>query len=148
MKGAYILILIGAVSCSPFSRLKKREFVYATPGESESVNIMVPSRFTKRVKQTDTTGNAEEVYHYSNGSFLYFVRVLDTSKKYQQMDSSLHIPRIHPNGGLIYKGMEKNGKYWREIRTSRYRFGYRHVPAETEILFDSSLNYAAQDRVR
>jgi hypothetical protein len=46
----------------------------------------------------------------------------------------------------MYKGLDSAGRYWREIRTDSFRFGYRFVPEAAEHLFDSAVNYAGMRR--
>lgn len=142
MKFFLLAVLFGISSCALFNDFKKREFEYGPEARSK-FEIIIPKGWSKKDIGLDSAGYKEQFYTYTNGSMLYFVRAADTTKIYQQFDTSRHIPLIHPKGGLIYKGIDPNGLYWREIKINEFRFGYKGVPTETEVRFDSALNYAA-----
>lgn len=142
MKFFLLAALIGFSSCALFDDFKKREFNYG-PGAEDKFQLLIPKGWSKKDISLDSAGYKEQFYTYKNGSIIYFVRAADTTKTYQQFDTSRHIPLVHPAGGLIFKGVDSKGLYWREIRINEFRFGYKDVPTETEARFDSSLNFAA-----
>ncbi len=142
MKFCLLAVLFGVSSCALFNDFKKREFEYG-PEAGNRFQVLIPKGWSKKDITLDSADYKEQFYTYKNGSVLYFIRAADTTKIYQQFDTSRHIPLIHPNGGLIYKGIDPIGLYWREIRINEFRFGYKGVPTETEVRFDSAVNYAA-----
>jgi hypothetical protein len=88
------------------------------------------------------------VYTYPDGTFLYFANG-DTLKKYQPINEEMNVRLPHPAGGWMYKGMDSSKRlFWREVRQGNLRFGYRNVSADSEIRFDSSLNYASYPKIR
>jgi hypothetical protein len=142
MKFLLLLLFICFSSCSLFNGFKKRTFDYGA--NDESFDVMIPKGWKKSELKSDSADNKVQYYHYKNGSALYLVRIADSLTSFQPINFSNHIPLIHPKGGLIYKGIDSNGLYWREIRLHDFRFGYKNVPTETEARFDSALNFAAQ----
>ena len=142
MKLLLLLLIIGFSSCSLFNGFKKRNFNYGEKGES--FGVIIPKGWKKTEFKSDSADNKVQYYYYKNGSSLYLVRNADSLISFQPIIFSNHIPLIHPQDGLIYKGIDSNGLYWREIRLKDFRFGYKNVPTETEARFDSALNYAAQ----
>lgn len=145
---ALFSVLALCVSCSVFSALRKKEFVFTDGNQPQALRILVPKRYAKRETITDSSGNKGDYYRYSNGAFLYIIQATDTLTLFQPIDTVNHIPLLHPYGGLLYKGLDSSGLFWREIRTDSFRFGYRFVPQEMEMLFDSAVNYAGMRRFR
>lgn len=139
-------LVVCCLSCSLFSDLRKQDFTYTDAGGPQTLRIVVPKRYAKTEHLVDSIGNEQQWYRYSNGAFLYVIRTADSGARFQPIDTASHIPRLHPYGGLIYKGQDSAGLFWREIRTDSFRFGYRFVPHDQEILFDSAVNYAGMRR--
>lgn len=145
---ALFLVLAFSASCSVFSALRKREFNYTSGGQPQTLRVLVPKRYAKKETVTDSSGNKSTYYRYSNGAFLYIVQTTDTLTRFQPVDTANAIPLLHPYGGLLYKGLDSAGLFWREIRTDSFRFGYRFVPPVAEVLFDSAVNYAGMRRFK
>jgi len=139
---ACCFVLMLCASCSLFSGLRKRKFTYTVNGQPQTLRILVPKRYAKKQKPTDSASSQQQLYTYKNGALLYIIYTTDTLAQFQPIDTAEHIPKLHPYGGLLYKGLDSAGLFWREIRTDSFRFGYRYVPQEVEILFDSAVNYA------
>lgn len=143
---ALFLLLAFCASCSIFSALRKRQFTFIDGGEAQTLRIKVPKRYAKKETITDSSGNKSDSYHYGNGALLYVVHTTDTLTLFQPIDTVNNIPLPYPNGGWMYKGVDSTGLFWREVRTDSFRFGYRFVPYDQEILFDSAVNYAGKRR--
>ncbi len=105
---------------------------------SQPVTVMIPAGFA-RMEKTDTIGRSEVIYHYGGGTTFYLTTI--TSGAHEWIDTAMHVPKIHPNGALMFKGMTKGPLYWREVRLTNKRVGYKNVPSELEIRFDSAANY-------
>lgn len=142
MKFTAIFILLFTVSCTLLRGFRKRELAYADAGVNGRVRVLVPKGYSREAVQTDSAGNKEQVYTYGGGVSFYFIQAADTVKPHLFIDTSNHVPRLHPAGGRVFKGQNGNGTFWREIYAGRYRFGYRNVPRSLEARFDSALNYA------
>ena len=132
------------VSCSVYSGLCKKRFSYAENGATQSLRVLVPKRYARR--ETSTDGSRQDYYYYPDGAVLYFIQTTDTLTLFQPIDTANQIPLPHPYGGLMYKGLDSAGRFWREVRTDSFRFGYRFVPGASEIRFDSAVNYAGMRR--
>lgn len=145
---ALFLIITCFLSCSPFTALRNKTFTFTENNQSQTLRIKVPKKYAKQQAFTDSAGNQEQYYHYSNGAQLYVIYTMDTLAQFQPIDTAENVPKPHPFGGLMYKGMDSAGRFWREVRTDSFRFGYRFVPPEMEILFDSAVNYAAARRFK
>ena len=149
MKLILLALLLFATSCSLLSGFNKRKFHYeASNQQSQTLTLLIPRGYVQEKIAIDSAGNKEQVYHYSNGTILYFVQTIDTLKPYQPIIEENSIPLPHPHGGWIYKGIDSNNLYWREIRQGYFRFGYRFVPTNSEIKFDSVLNFISSQRER
>jgi hypothetical protein len=142
------MLIISCISCTVYAGLRKRTFTFTDNNEPQTLRLKVPKRYKSRELLTDSAGNVQQVYHYSNGALLYVVYTTDTLSHFQQIDTANNIPKIHPYGGLMYKGLDSSGRFWRAVRTDSFRFGYRFVPPDVEVLFDSAVNYAAMRRFK
>jgi hypothetical protein len=140
------ILLLSTASCALFDGFKKRAFTYGEAGNN--IALLVPKGWHKQEVKPDSAGNKKQSYYYKDGSSIYFVRAADTTKSYQYFDTAMHIPLVHPSGGLIFKKVDSAGLYSREIRINVFRFGYINVPTEREARFDSALNYAAEMKVK
>ena len=139
------LLFLPFLFCSCFlfgPKFKQSIFSYTENNQQHSLPIIVLPGYTSQKTTTDSVGNTDVIYNYGK-AILYVTYVQDTLQDSQPIDTSINVPRIHPHGGLIYKGMNDNEHFWREIHRGHLRFGYRDVPRSLEIKFDSATNYAS-----
>lgn len=136
------LLLVSLASCSFFDKMRKSTFTYPGPAGQSTVNLLVPSGYKEKKTLTDSSGNLEQVYQYRDGSLLYVAYLEDTTKRYQVMDTAIHVPRQLSNGALIYKGMDRGWQFWKEARLGKIRMGYHFVTPDNEGRFDSAVNYS------
>src|SRR5215217_775493 len=150
MKHFFVLsfVLLFCASCSLFSGLRKRNFTHTINEKPQTLRILVPKRYANKQTSADSAGSQHRYYTYKNGAQLYVIYTTDTLTQFQPIDTTTHIPKLHPYGGLMYKGLDSAGLFWREIRTDSFRFGYRLVPHDVEPLFDSAVNYDAMRRFK
>ena len=134
-------------SCYIFSGYKKRSFDYKVGKETVSFPLIIPVGYSHHKSNIDSGGNKEELYYYNGKGYLYFVNEI-TPKDYQPIVEERNIPLQHPMGGTFYKGMDKNGLFWSEIRTEHFKFGYRNIQPGLELRFDSALNFAGYQNLR
>lgn len=134
-------------SCFLFSKFKERTFNYSTNGTAQAIPLLVPAGYTKTTETIDSTGNKELYYYYPGGGFIYFVHKVKP-KEYRAINEDRHMPLQHPKGGLIYKGMDKGGGFWREIQLENFVFGYNGIGRGAEIKFDSALNFASHQNFK
>jgi hypothetical protein len=132
-----LILLIFLFSCSPFRR---NSFTYTENGQPKTVKLVVPKGFNKSETRTDSSGNQEKYFRYSNGLFLYFVNAVDTTKEYQYINYEENIPK-ELYSFIYFKGYDSTNRYWRESRQGRFRAGYRNATEGNDWKFDSSLNY-------
>ena len=132
-------------SCFLFKDYKKSTFTYSQNGVTTIVPLVVPRGFVK-VENVDTAGVLLKTFYYENGAMLYAAHVTDTTTLLQPINIRLHEPQYHRLGGLVYKGQDPDELFYREIQQGRLRFGYRLVPRDWELLFDSSTNHASLQR--
>ncbi|HEY0066757.1 MAG TPA: hypothetical protein VGB46_05330 [Flavisolibacter sp.] len=140
---ALFLLLVLLASCSLFDKMRKSSFTYPGPAGQSTVELLVPSGYREKQTLTDSSGNLEQLYHYRGGSILYVAYLKDTAKRYQFLDTGLHIPRQLINGALVYKGMHPEWQIWKEARLGNFRVGYHFVSVDNEGRFDSAVNYSA-----
>jgi hypothetical protein len=145
---AMCFLLICFFSCSPFAALRKKTFTFTVNNQPQTLRIKVPKRYAKKQVVTDSAGNQQQFYRYKNGALLYMVYTTDTLVQFQPIDTAYNVPKSYAYGGQMYKGLDSSGWFWREIRTDSFRFGYRFVPPDVEVLFDSAVNYAAVRRFK
>jgi len=105
-----------------------------------TVAIIVPKGFKREEKITDSLGNQGVIYHYLGGAEFY-VLYAPLADNYQVFDTALHIPKPFLQGGLFFKGIDSTERWWREAQPPSFRIGYRNVSSESEVLFDSAVNY-------
>ena len=139
-----ILLLISLTSCIFRRDFKKGTFVYDTNG---ALPILIPSDYIGDSITTDSAGNKVRRFKYSNGASFYIARLVD-SATVQPIDREMNIPKMYPQGVWLYKGIDTGRLFWRESQLNHFRFGYRNVPAEWEVKFDSAVNYASFQKLR
>jgi hypothetical protein len=142
MKLILFFLLLTSSSCYLVTGFKTRSFSYANDKQQKKTfKLQVPRGYLSEKITHDNTGGKEQLYQYSNGTVFYVAYTRDTLKTFQPIKEEDHIPLPHPQGGWIYKGVGKDGLYWREIRQDSLRFGYRFVPSILEAKFDEALNF-------
>jgi hypothetical protein len=142
MRIAYCLLLIVILpSCFLFKDYKRRTFTYTNAeGQSADVPIIVPKGFKREERVKDSLGHEGVLYHYSNDARFYIVHYPD-SGSYVAIDTSMHIPQLHKQGGIFYKGIDSTKRWWREAQPPSFRIGYLNINRAHEVLFDSAVNY-------
>jgi len=138
----FLLIIFLLPACFLAREYKQTSFSYTANGQSASMPLIVPRGYVKD-ERIDTAGVIMHLFHYANGAFLYAAYVSDSTAQLQAINKSLHQPVGGPQGGLVYKGIDENELFYREIRRGPLRFGYRNVPESVELRFDSATNFAA-----
>ncbi len=139
----FLLIFLFAFalqSCSIFSRYRRSDFTYTANGQSQTVRLVVPKGYSRTELKKDAAGNEVKYYYYSGGTQLYFAALTDTALELQPILYDINIPRELFNS-IYYKGIDSNGRYWRETRFDHFKSGYRNVKKGRDGRFDSSMNY-------
>jgi hypothetical protein len=145
MKWILPLLLLFTASCALLKGYKKDDFYYTTsPQQDQRLPLLIPRGALKEEIKQEPDGSKVQTYHYGNGTVLYIAYNTDTTWQYQLIAEEKNIPELHPLGGLMYKGITEDRRYWREIRIDSLRMGYVNVPYDLEIRFDSALNYASR----
>lgn len=142
----WVLLILLLPSCFLFKDHKRRTFTYTTTGgETAKVNIIIPKGFKREEPITDSLGRQGILYHYS-GNALFYVLHFPEGGNYQPIDTAVHIPKHHLQGGIFYKGVDSTSKlWWREAQPGLLRIGYLHVGNEEEVRFDSAVNFPRPD---
>jgi len=141
---AIIFLTLTLSSCFLFSKFKRTNFTYSEGAHSYFIPILVPKGYIKERTEVDSSGNTILSYSYSSKASYYVAYLVDTATQLQSIIEEDNIPRVAmATGAFIYKGMDADMLYWREIRKDNLRVGYRSVPRELESRFDSATNYVA-----
>lgn len=143
----FLFVVFMSPACFLAREYKQASFSYTANGQLASMPLIVPKGYVKE-ERIDTTGVMMHLFRYANGAFLYAAYVPDTTAQLQAINKSLHQPVGGPQGGLVYKGIDENDLFYREIRRGPLRFGYRNVPESVELRFDSATNFAARQGSR
>ncbi len=106
----------------------------------KQATLMVPKKFSRMERKTDSGGNEQQYFYYPGGAQLYFVHTNDSVQELQPINYEENIPR-QLYGWQYYKGIDNTNRYWRENRHASFRTGYRYVHPGNDGKFDSSLNY-------
>jgi hypothetical protein len=139
----FLFVVCLLPACFLAKEYKQASFTYTANGQTASMPLIVPKGYVKE-ERIDTAGVMMHLFRYANGAFLYSAYVSDSTAQLQAINKSLHQPVGGPQGGLVYKGIDENELFYREIRRGPLRFGYRNVPESVELRFDSATNFAAQ----
>ncbi|HEX2608681.1 MAG TPA: hypothetical protein VHK91_14940, partial [Flavisolibacter sp.] len=146
MKRITGIFLLGAAlaSCSLAGKFRKSEFTYTEGTIEQSIPILIPKGYTSEKTEVDSSGNTILTYRYKDNSIFYIAHLADTSVQLQPFIESQNIPRVAlQTGAWVFKGIDREDLFWREIRNQTIWTGYRFVPSETEARFDSATNYVA-----
>ena len=144
MRNAVLVFIVVSYcsSCFLFPRFRKDTFAYNAGGQAAAIGVVVPKGFNRDETKTDSSGAVIKSYYYGDGTVLYFAQMQDTVTMLHPIDTAQHIPEMHLLGGVMYKGIEKDYTFWREVRRGYFRAGYRNVKVPVEPRFDSAVNYA------
>ena len=134
------MIVFALQSCSIFGKYRRSDFTYTANGEANTVKLVVPKGYSRTEVKKDAAGNEVKYYYYSGGTQLYFAHLADTSFELQPIQYDLNIPRELYNT-IYFKGIDSNGRYWRETRFDQFKSGYYLVKRGRDGRFDSSMNY-------
>ena len=144
MKQYFFLLFTSLFLTSCFLQrdYRKETFSFEKNGASYSYPFVVPGGYKKKMISVDEAGNNIITYSYKNGAVFYLAHMADTSVDMQPLDVHENIARqsLHTDA-TVYKGMDKNYLYWREVRQKNFKAGYRFVNGEEEERFDSATNY-------
>ena len=143
----FIFVVTSCSSCFLFPKFRKDTFQYNAAGQAAAIAVVVPKGFSREDTRTDSAGAVVKTYYYDDGTVLYFAQMPDTVTMLRSIDTAQHIPEMHTLGGVMYKGVEADYTFWREVRRGFFRAGYRNVKVPVEPRFDSAVNYAV-GRVR
>jgi len=136
----FIFIMLLLTGCRPW---QKGQFSYTGSNGTKTIPFVIPNGYARQAQQVDSAGNTIRTFRYSSGSIFYIAHMADTSMHIQVIDPDANIPRVSlHNGALVFKGMDENQRYWREVRQGAFRVGYRGVSPQREARFDSATNYA------
>src|SRR5215203_1198037 len=131
MKWRITFFLVVILSSCFLSKYKRTNFTYTDNSQSYEMSIIVPKGYTKEKTEVDSSGNTILSYFYKDNSFFYVAYLLDSNAQLQPIIEEENIPRMeHTTGAFIYKGMDTENLYWREIRRDGLRVGYHHVAKE------------------
>ncbi|HEX2535046.1 MAG TPA: hypothetical protein VHK69_14980 [Chitinophagaceae bacterium] len=132
-------LLLLCTSCSLFNGYRRHP--YTSGPEGKAVTLVLPKGW-KRVEQQQNADGNRTVYDYGGGTFIYLSsRPFGAS---MHIDHRQHLPKTDSlRGGLIFKGMDSTGCFYRELRYPNLYIGYVGVNSDYEARFDSALNYAA-----
>jgi hypothetical protein len=100
----------------------------------------VPKEYARMERKTDSSGMEAQFYYYPDGAILYFASLKDSSALYQYIDSEKNLPRQLYNT-TYFKGVNEDGRYWRQTIFGNFKAGYVGVDKEYDGVFDSAINY-------
>lgn len=141
---AILFLWIGASSCFLSGQYRKTSFMYTVGTQSYSFPILVPKGYTKERTEVDSSGNTILSYLYGSKTTFYIAHLEDTSRQLLPfMDKAMQLRKDSVSGTVVYKGVDADKLFWKEIRRSNFRTGYHSVPEKREALFDSATNYCA-----
>jgi hypothetical protein len=139
-----LFLLVVLSSCFLSSQYRKTTFMYSTGSKFYSIPIIVPKGYTKERTEVDSSGNTILSYTYGEKTTFYVAHLEDSSKQLQPIDKKQNKQQIDSVTGLVmYKGLDSNALFWKEIQGQNFRTGYRYVPKSSENKFDSAANYCA-----
>lgn len=139
---SFSFLLVALSACFWAKEYRKSQFTYTRNGQAVFIPLVVPKGYVKQEK-SDTAGVSLQTFYYPNGALFYTAYLSDTLMELQPFDKRMHQPQIHRLGGWVYKGQDANELFYREIRQGNLRFGYRLVPEDLELQFDSATNHAS-----
>lgn len=142
-----LLVCTSLTSCFLFKKYEQTNFSYTSGNQSFNIPVVVPKGY---MNFGDSTGEQKSfrVYHYPGGATLYIAHLDNAIKSFQPIEKENNIPHVHPLGGLVFKGAEKDLRFWREIQRKNFRFGYTNVTATNEHLFDSATNFMSLQKIQ
>jgi len=142
MKPILIILLLALLqSCLSQKEHVRRNFSYKDDmGVSRDIPVIVPKGYTRQEIRLLDNGILEQVYHYRNGSLMFFA-YMPRGGDYLPIDTAYHIPQPQYQGGIFYKGTGIGEYWWREAQINALRVGYTKVPSDYEWRFDSAVNY-------
>lgn len=117
----------------------QRDFNYSDKTAVEKMLLQVPKGFTREKMVLDTVGGKEQFYNYANGAIVYFSK--DISWLTENALLVRQAKRSSNDGTVVWKGIDKDGLYWKEIKMEGFRFGYSYVPPAALEQFEQAVNF-------
>jgi hypothetical protein len=135
----FFLMFFLIASCSVIDDFNRKEFTYEGKEREHKLVLHIPRGYKEEKKMLDTAGGKEQFYYYSNGALIYF-----TNKVSWPTENDSIIRQMKPvstdGESFVYRGMDKDGLYWKEIRHESFRFGYSYVPKSNIDRFEKAVN--------
>ena len=131
-----VILVFFLAGCNPYKTLRKQ----TVDVDGSTIQVLVPKKFNKSEQKKDELGNQVQFYYYGDGAYLFFAKRGEGTMF--PIDTTDHIGRVQPNGGLFYKQLTDKNEFSRDVIFKNFWFGYRGAePGTQEALFDSSMNY-------
>jgi len=138
MRAAIFLMAVLFSSCSAIDVYKTREFSFDDNEKRQRVILHIPKGFAEEKFLLGNTGGKEQYYYYLNGALLYFAKNVNWDTENQLFIDKAKA--ISENSRFVYKGVDKDGLHWKEIRIDDFRFGYSYVPRDHLEKFEQAIN--------
>lgn len=137
----FLLPLMLALACSGPRNLQRAQFVYREGEKLQTLSLPVPQGFNEDKMLLDTNGGKEQYYYYPSGALFYFTNKVTWNTENDSLIRVQQGSRFSPKrASYTYKGVDRNGLYWKEVRINDFRYGYSYVPKSLVGPFDDALN--------
>jgi hypothetical protein len=100
--------------------------------------LQVPKGFAEEKFVLGNAGGKEQYYYYGNGSLFYIAKNVTWETENQPMIGKAK--ELSVNRRFIYKGVDRDGLHWKEVRIDDFRFGYSYVPPDRLEKFEQAIN--------
>lgn len=131
-----LILLIFPLSCTVLGDYKKTDFQYYEEDRKENLSFKVPAGFQETKSVLDTSGGKEQFYYYKFGSLFYVARNLTWPTENEPFILSKYPQADRMN---TFRGKDKDGLYWKEIRMEGFRVGYSYVPEKELERFERAI---------
>jgi len=136
------IILFLIFGCYSIKNIHKETFNFNDNGRNHKLVINIPKCYSfERIKANAEYGR-EERYWYKDSSVIYISDLKSGSTlNYSNIrgQKNAYAKRFEFDT-ITLSGINKFGKYWKEIKYNQLFYGYSNIPANEKKLFDHALS--------
>lgn len=144
MKTSLICILFicfGILSCQNQRKVAfKHSSVIGNKEKITTIYLRIPKGYKYSGIKADAESGLENQYRFADSSVIYLTDFVGTINASIINDNQLDYNKRFSADTAIFKGVMKNGKYWKEVKYFNLFYGYYDVPLISKDKYDRILN--------
>ena len=143
MKQSISFLFIAILSCKTPKESKLLKYaIYDSTGHKSNIEMYIPKDYKSKAYIENWEGLPEKRFWYADSGVLYICDDKGGSwlnyNNIVSQQGALSKKIIYDT--LTLQGIDKDGKYWKEIKLDRISLGYSRIPKERKDEFDKAVD--------